>query len=223
MRISKLRLTIVFAALVLAAGANRNTAGQSTRRSESGRTRPDVCSNHELIKAIQIIDQACDEISCDFATLRQLDRQIEKGALLAAFRNPDLQSIHIFFPMNEADVKRSFDWNTGKRDQLATAKYMNDPDNSIVYVLGRASAVGDLDVNVRLSRERMRSVMKYLKNDLGVRCHAFHGGWFGREIQQLSLSDARMLNIEPRDFRDDPLILNQSVHLFIFPCADKLF
>jgi len=198
----------------------RSAANESVR--VGGSDTPRVCTNPELLKAIRIIDRACNEISCDFSTLRELNQQIDKGLLLQAFRNPELQSVHIFFPINKAKLDDAFDWRSTKRDQIASLKYISEPDRAVVYVLGRASTVGNRDLNVRLSRERMRNVLNFLKNGLGIRCHAFHGGWFGQEIQQLSLSDARMLNIEPLDFRNDSLVLNQSVHIFVFPCAELL-
>jgi hypothetical protein len=200
--------------------APRAMVAASSLAASSGR--PRVCSSGSLVQAIRIIDNACNEISCDFASLRQLNTTIEKGALLAAFQNPDLHSVHIFFPINRTRLNEAFDWQTTKRDQLATLKYIPDPGQSVVYVLGRASAVGDRDRNVALSRERMRNVLEFLKRELGVQCHAFHGGWFGDEIQQLTPSDAHLLNIEPLDYRNDRLILNQSVHIFVFPCADLL-
>jgi hypothetical protein len=30
------------------------------------------------------------------------------------------------------------------------------------------------------------------------------------------------LNIDAADYRHNPLILNQSVHVFVYPCADLL-
>ncbi|HVT61810.1 MAG TPA: hypothetical protein VHR45_25860 [Thermoanaerobaculia bacterium] len=196
--------------------------GEAVVRPAANDVTPRVCSNDELIKAIRIIDRACEKLTCDFATLRELDRRVNKSALLQAFRSPELQSIHLFFPRNEVDVKHSFDWGTIKREQLDTVKYINNPRDAVVFVLGRASITGNFDINKRLSRERMKSVMGYLEEELHVKCHAFHGGWLGKEIQQWSMSDANFLNINHQDFRNDELILNQSVHVFVFPCATLL-
>src|SRR5947209_18036962 len=74
-------------------------AGQQS--SPNSMVRPRVCSNLELIKAIRIIDRACNKITCDFATLRELDKRVNKAALLQAFRTSEIQSVHIFFPRNE--------------------------------------------------------------------------------------------------------------------------
>lgn len=183
--------------------------------------RPRVCTNEALREAIRIIERACDEITCKVSTLRELDTRVPKEALLSAFEERELKSVHVFFPMNIFKLEESFDWNTTKKSQLGTLAYLSDPDNSVIFILGRASIVGDPDYNQRLSRERMRGVMEYLKS-LGVRCHSFRGAWFGREILQLTKSDAELVRIERRDYRDDPLILNQSVHVFVFPCADLL-
>jgi outer membrane protein OmpA-like peptidoglycan-associated protein len=214
---AKLLLPILLLALLSCAN---QVAGQ--QQTPNSMVRPRVCSNLELIKAIRIIDRACNKLTCDFATLRELDKRVNKSALLQAFRTSDIQSVHIFFPQNEVELKRSFDWATVKKDQLDTIKFIDNPSNAVVFVLGRASTTGDFELNKRLSRERLRSVMSYLETELHVRCHSFHGGWLGKEIQQWSMSDADFLKINHRDFRNDDLILNQSVHVFVFPCADLL-
>ena len=216
-------VVISFVSILLFGLSGYANPATGQQQSPNSMVRPRVCSNLELIKAIRIIDRACNKLStCDFATLRELDKHVNKSALLQAFRTPELQSVHIFFPRREVDLKRSFDWNTVKKDQLDTIKFLENPDNAVVFVLGRASITGDFELNKRLSRERMRSVMSYLQEELHVRCHSFHGGWLGKEIQQWSMSDSDFLKINHRDFRNDELILNQSVHVFVFPCADLL-
>jgi hypothetical protein len=183
---------------------------------------PRVCGNEELLRAMRIIDAACDTITCNFTTLKELNANVQKRQLLYALRDPYLQPVHVFFPMNETDVHRAFDWSTTKREQLATLQFIDDPEQSIIYVIGRASTTGDHDINVRMSRERMRSVMKYLQEELRVKCHNFHGGWLGREILQLNESDAEFLHIYPNDYRRDTYILNQSVEIFVYPCKKSL-
>jgi hypothetical protein len=183
--------------------------------------RPPVCANVELRRAIRSINDACTDITCDFSKLRELD-DIDKGKLLAALRNPYLRPVHLFFPKGQTQLSDAFDWRTTKKDQLDSIKYIDDPDNTIVFVIGRASATGNRDVNIRLSRERMLSVMDYVRNHLQVKCHKFKGGWLGKDYLQLSRSDATLLNVESRDYREDELILNQAVHVFVFPCRDVL-
>jgi hypothetical protein len=220
LRVCPIRMifAIPFSAMLLF--CTGGVAGQQGAVSSNGR--PRVCTNVELVKAIRIIDGACTDLSCDFTKLKELDARVDKSTLLAALRDPFLQPVHIFFPRGKSDLDQAFDWRTKKEDQLKSIKFINDPANSIVYVIGRASTTGSRDTNITLSRERMRVVMNYIKYTLGVKCHAFHGGWLGREILQLNESDARLLNLEPDDFREDWLVLNQSVHVFVFPCADVL-
>jgi len=208
------KATLISLALLLSANYGPLAAAQ----------RPRICEdkNGALIQAIRIIDRACNDIDCNFSTLRELNFRIEKEALLAAFRNPDLQSVHIFFPVSKSDETDILDWNASKRSQLNSIKYAAGLEDSVIFVLGRASAIGDIDTNIRLSRARMQTVMRYLKYDLHLNCRGFRGGWFGREILQLTKSDAAMLQIDSQDFRDDEDILNQSVHIFVFPCGGLL-
>jgi outer membrane protein OmpA-like peptidoglycan-associated protein len=183
--------------------------------------RPPVCDNVELRRAIRTIYDACNDITCDFSKLQELE-DIDKSKLLAALRNPYLRPVHLFFPSGRTQLQETFDWRTTKQAQLDSVKLLDDPENTIVFVIGRASVTGNRDLNIRLSRERMLSVMDYLKNKLQVRCHKFKGGWLGKEYLQLTPSDATVLNLNGRDYRDDELVLNQAVHVFVFPCKDVL-
>lgn len=182
---------------------------------------PPVCGNRELRRAIRTINDACADITCDFSKLHELE-DIDKGKLLAALRNPYLRPVHLFFPKGQTQLGDIFDWRTTKKAQLDSIKLLDDPQNSVVFVIGRASVTGNHDTNVALSRERMLSVMKYVKDVLQVKCHKFKGGWLGKEYLQLSRSDAALLNLEPRDYRGDELVLNQAVHVFVFPCPEVL-
>ena len=181
-----------------------------------------ICSNTALRDAIRIIQHACTETNCNFDALMALDRQVDKGALLAAFRDSDLKPVHIFFPLNEDRIEKSFDWKVSKKSQLDTIRYLSEPKRAAIFVIGRASTIGRPDSNRRLSIRRMQSILKYLKKDLKIDCETFYGGYLGAEIFQLRLTDARALNIEPTDFRNDEYILNQSVHIFVFPCGEML-
>jgi outer membrane protein OmpA-like peptidoglycan-associated protein len=183
-------------------------------------SRPTVCNNVELRKTIQIIDRACNDISCDFRELKEIDSKVDKPALLAAMTNPYMKHITLFFPEDKSDLGEIFDWKASKKSYLDSFRYVDDPDNAIVFVLGRASSKGNFQHNVDLSRERMRSVLNYLKQNMS--CKTFHGAWLGKGIFQLVEDDARRLGIAPVEYRNNPLILNQSVHVFVFPCGDLI-
>ena len=183
--------------------------------------RPMICKSHELLAYMRKIKQACNDITCDFKKLKEIDENVDKPTLLAALRSPYLHPVHIFFPVGKTALNTAFDWNSTKRSQLGSLKTLEDPQNSVIFVLGQASAKGSHDLNINLSEQRMQSVMSYL-TEIGVQCKKIHGAFLGREIFQLSASDASFLYIPADDFREDPFVLNQSVHLFVFPCADLL-
>lgn len=183
--------------------------------------KPPVCDNRELRRAIRAIYDACSDVTCDFTKLRELE-DIDKGKLLAALRNPYLRPVHLFFPVGRTKLSDALDWMSGKREQLESIKMIDDPDNTVVFVIGVASDAGDRDLNVRLSRERMLNVMSYIKNHLQVKCYQIKGGWLGKQYLQLSQSDAALLNVANGDYRSDKLVLNQAVHIFVFPCRDVL-
>jgi len=192
-----------------------------TDAGEPERGWPNVCRNPELLRAIAVIESACRTSGCDVSKLTQLDT-LNKPTLLLALRNPNLMPVHLFFPNNKSDVRDTFDWYTTKRDQLATLKYTSDPSNAIIFVIAHTSRSGSRERNYALSRDRVTSVVKYLQNNLGVRSRSFRAAWLGEDVFNLSETDARLLEIEPRDYRRDDRILNQSVHIFVYPCADLL-
>lgn len=183
---------------------------------------PQVCSNAELLKAIEIIEEACGEFTCDISKLMELDTRIDKPTLFGALRNPHLAPVHLFYPMNHSDIEDAFDWETLKKEQLESLKFVADPMSTIVYVLGRASRTGNREYNIQLSRDRALGVLKHIQSEVEKDFIHFHGAWVGKEVLQLQRSDARLLNLEPQDFREDDLVMNQAVHVFVFPCADLL-
>lgn len=185
------------------------------------RVRPSVCRSRELLRALRIIDGACTAIACDLSTLRQLNT-LPRQRLLSALWDPALMPVNIFFPSGQTDVRRAFDWRSRKRLQLSRLKDIFDPENAIVYVVGRASDGGSIELNSSLGRERMESVMRYLKDDLHVRCHRFSGVWLPEGVVALGESDARLLNIDSREYRHDPSVLNQSILVFVYPCPASL-
>jgi outer membrane protein OmpA-like peptidoglycan-associated protein len=183
-------------------------------------TEPAVCSNQELLSALQVLHRACTPLRCNFTKLRELNDARYRDALLAAFANRDLNTVHIFFPSDKSEISDCFDWASGKQSQLNTFKYLNNASQSTVYLIGRASTTGSIDHNRLLSAARMQSVHDYLRYKLRIPCPNFRGAWMGKEILQFSLSDAHYLQLPAQEFRSDPLVLNQAVHAFAIPCGD---
>ncbi len=179
----------------------------------------EVCNNEPLKRAVSIVAGACSELSgCNFEALREIDR-INRPALLAALRDPAVLPVHVFYDMNVSDLTRSIGWSA-KRDILGTYEYLTGIERATLFVLGQASDIGDFDTNVRLSRERMQGVLLYLRDVLKIKCVAIKGGYLGAKIFKLTPSDASALNIDPTEYRGDPNVLNQSVHVFVFPCSN---
>jgi hypothetical protein len=179
---------------------------------------PPVCNNQELIKAVRIIDNACDQVDCDFRELAQLDRNVDKASLLAALTNRDLSPVHLFFPEGKFALQDAFDWDTTKRAHLDRLRYIDRPEDVVVFVLGRASVTGDPMANRDLSWKRMRGVLTHIKSLLQNRCRHFKGAWFGEEILYLEPEDASLLGLRDHEWRNSQLVLNQAVHVFVFPC-----
>ena len=184
----------------------------------------DVCANPTLFEFFQILGAACETGECDPSVMAEIDDRVDRAKLLGALRNPALSPVHLFFPSARYRLDDSFDWSSDKADQLASIEgaLNGSHENAIVYVIGKASRVGDPETNIRLSRERARGVVDYMRTHVSDRFHHYHTAWAGDEGLQFTHSHARILNLEPRDFRDDDLVLNQAVHVFVYPCVDAL-
>lgn len=189
---------------------------------------PRICKQSELLKAIRIIDSACRDLkNCDHSKLKQLDHDVDKPTLLAALRNQYLMPLHFFFPKGKYQLDEMIEWGDRKAE-LDSLKFLGDPDNSIVYIIGQASTLPPRngadphEYNFGLSQLRMQAVMDYLEKKLRVKCFAFRGGWLGDDIFQLNKVDANRMGIDPAEYQNDPYTLNQAVHIFVFPCAPLL-
>ena len=180
-----------------------------------------ICDNTDLLQAVRIIDNACSKEFCDPKKLGEIEN-VNRGDLLRALRDPYLMPVHIFFPSGKTRLNEAFDWETTKEDQLRTISNLNNPDETVIFIIGYASQTGNEGLNVGLSRDRMYAVYFYLKSVLGVKCKYIKGAWVGKTILQLQESDAALLGLNPRDYRKDPLVLNQAVHVFIYPCASRM-
>ena len=204
----------VFCVMLLMAACTLAPLAPATEAAELGAA---VCRNEALKRAVAIIDAACSELEgCNFEALKEIER-IDRVPLLAALRDVAVSPVHIFFDTNVSDVTRSIDW-AGNRDILGSYNFITNIEHGTMYVIGQASRVGSFDVNVKLSRDRMQSVLLYIRDVLKVKCHRIKGGYLGSEVFQLRLSDANALGVAPPQYRGDVQVLNQAVHVFVFPC-----
>lgn len=185
--------------------------------------RAPVCDNAALKEVFDLISTACRTGECDPKILAQLDSRVNRGQLLGILRNRELSGVHLFFPSNRDEVTNIFDWTVSKSQQLESLRYaVSRPEETVVYVVGKASTTGTFEHNRQLSRERARSVGAWIQSNIRLPFHHIHYAWTGEEYLQFNFSDARSLNLEPQDFRSDDLILNQAVHVFIYPCAPPM-
>src|SRR5690348_13858174 len=100
------------ARIIMISAAITLLAGDSTYPQQY--QRPPVCDNRELRRAIRAIYDACNDVTCDFSKLRELD-DIDKGKLLSALNNPYLRPVHLFFPQGKTQLTDAFDWRTTKK------------------------------------------------------------------------------------------------------------
>ncbi len=179
-----------------------------------------ACSSAEVWSVFRILDRASNPYELGRPTrIWSLDETVDKSVFLSAFREPSFHSVHLFFPLNETDIQRAFDWNTIKRDQIDVLRLLRN-DRSKFYILGSASNIGDPDLNRSLASQRVASTINYLLRNIGIKVGRINVGLLQKEQIQLSFNDAKFLNIPKEDFRADDLILNQSVHIIVFPCAE---
>ncbi len=202
--------TLLLAAPLLAPGPGLGQADPG---------RPAICSDQNLKRAVQIVHEGCMQSECDFQKLKKMEVTVDKTAFVAVFRDPYLRSLRIFFPINKFEIGEAFDWKSTKKQQVDAFQFYTPGRNDLIFVIGSASDIGATAHNRDLSARRMESVLDYLKNELSIQCNGcFHQGFLGEEVMQLSLDDAQLLNVDRTSYRNDKHILNQSVHVFVYPC-----
>ena len=213
-------IRIVLATVVLAClGAPRSALAD-----------PSVCQKPDMVEFINKIWNACNtpgQGGCNEAELKQIETLsgtgLDRATIMFALKT--LRPIHVFFPMGKSDIGDALDWPTQRQDQFEVLKKTMEGENtdgSIVFVIGRASATGSAKLNFELSQKRTLSVYQYLRGSLKLNCTDIQKVWFGREVMQLKHGDARQIEIEKEEYRDNELILNQSVEVFVWPCKNKI-
>ncbi len=181
----------------------------------------DRCDNKTLEEVFNIIHAACTEERCDPTRLKEITKSIERWKVLTAMRT--LFTVHMFFPKGKTDIESSLDLSTTTSDQQAMLqREITKPYETVVYVVGRGSSSGSDRTNWEISRERTLAVYNYLVNDLKLKCRFLQKVAFGKTILQLTVSDAKLLNIAEGDYRSDENVLNQSVEIFVYPCRNRL-
>ena len=182
---------------------------------------PLMCNDTELLQYIDTIDRACNNDVCDSDAIRELDSSVSKAKLMPVLGNPNLGLVSLFYPRDRDDITQTFEWRSRRHTQIQAFKNISS-DSVSIYILGRASKIGDVGYNVGLSRRRAINVRNYLKELLGGRCSDYHVAWVGRDTLQLDRKDAASLGIPEIDYQDDLFVLNQSVQVFVFPCKHAL-
>lgn len=184
--------------------------------------RPEICRNATLLNAVRIIDEACSPRGCDASIFEGLDTEIDRATFLAALRNPLLSTVHVFFQTDRYELDDIFDWNERKNSQIKSALYFNDPENTVLFIVGKASAPGSEEYNFSLSRRRAESVHQFVLQEMDVRSREVMVGFLGEQAAQLNEEEANMLGVPRAAYRGSEQILNQSVHVFAYPCADLI-
>jgi hypothetical protein len=120
-------------------------------------------------------------------------------------------------------MQSALDLSTTKEFQLEKLRSeIKNPDDTVVYVVGRGSAQGSDRTNWEISRKRTLAVYRYLLEDLKLNCRYIQKVALGKNIFQLTAGDAKLLNIPEADYRGDKSVLNQSVEIFVYPCRNRL-
>lgn len=203
-----------------------------------------VCQKSDLLRALAYVYYGCGTI-CHPDVIKAVDGEtIDRATLIGILSSPRLVVRHVFFPMKQTSIKTVLDWDIrgsgSKRDQLMSLK-QNVDRGGMLFIIGKASTVGNPKTNMDLSYARMWSVRQFLVNDVKVDCPEIRGGWFGEDAFQFEESDAARLSIQPYEYRSPApseysrlgsaayeemrrqarYTLNQAVHVVFVPCGPK--
>lgn len=118
----------------------------------------------------------------------------------------------IFFRIGESTLD-----STDRRDIQHMADLLSTPPymHHHILLIGRASKIGDHEMNMALSERRVRAVRQALLSS-GIDPTRIKAFWLGWEQPYLTRDIARQLHIPSEAFGDDEVKLNQSVMLVLY-------
>jgi hypothetical protein len=204
-----------------------------------------VCERSDVLRALAYIYYGCGDV-CDPSVIKQLDEgPIDRATLMGILSSPRVTRRHVFFQMgyDKFGLDSILDFNIrgegSKRDQLQSLKTAVDR-GGMVFILGKASTIGDAEKNRKLSENRMWTVRQFLFS-AGVDCPVMKGGYFGADAFQFNESDAATFGIQGYEYRAPQpgdaarlgreeyerklqrarYTLNQAVHVIFVPCPPE--
>jgi hypothetical protein len=189
-----------------------------------------ICSHQGLLETLSIIRTSCLDGSCDIdAMLDKINPKVGKADFLAAVSR--LTNGTAFFRSGQSTLSPKE--KQAVKSQLAKSMgpMVENPDNSVMYLIGKASKVGTTQQNRTLASQRVATVYRLVeqlrKKGVG-RCKQYYRSYVGEERFQISedeASEARYgTSTQWKRRGNEPLnaYINQSVAFFVYPCFREM-
>jgi hypothetical protein len=191
-----------------------------------------VCKSKDLINILGTLRKFCQNGKCDVESFKKNAKTI---AVSDFWKLLDQPSVHSFF---YCSGKTEIDNNQFKRkspDLIASLGSMIAvPENTAIFMMGKASAKGDDDVNRSLSAQRVQIAAKRITEIMSKTgskwgCDNVYQTYVGEEAFEFSENKAQETNLfsseDKREWRacgnhssEFEDYLNQSVIVFTYPC-----
>jgi hypothetical protein len=191
-----------------------------------------VCKSKDLINILGSLKKFCQKGKCDVESFKKNAKTI---AVEDFWKLLDQPSVHSFFYCSGKVEIDNNQFNRKSPDLISSLSSMIAvPENTAIFMLGKASAKGDDELNRSLSAQRVQFFAKKVadimnKTGSNFACDNIYQTYVGEEAFEFSESKAQRHNLfsnedkrESRacgnhgsEFED---YLNQSVIVFTYPC-----
>ena len=190
----------------------------------------DICNHAGMKETLAVIRASCVDGTCDIdAMLKKIDKSIGKHHFLAAVSK--LPGGVVFFQTGKTTLTAKEQEIAENNIRAAIGPMVENPENSVFYMIGKASKSGSTQHNRTIASKRVATVYRLVEKvrESGQgRCAQYYRSYVGEERFQITKGDAQKFRYgvdEQWKQKGKAKIndyLNQSVAFFVFPCFKQM-
>lgn len=200
----------------------------------SNNSTPKICKHEGMLDIMSRIRRVCVKGKCDLDKLLTEANSLNLTEFISLMNIIEQKTIFFFktgaTELDQGQVEE-------KIEQLVSQLtfMIADPDNTVAFIIAKASKKGDRLKNRQLSTARAQTVFhlieKALKErDQSPKCDQIYRTYVGAEMWDFKVSDAKSAGYiksedlsRARSFREKPYdFINQSAMVFNFPCFQQM-
>jgi outer membrane protein OmpA-like peptidoglycan-associated protein len=213
---------------------NNESTVQSQTLTQSNRDVPKICKHKGVLEIVSNLRKVCIKGKCDLTKLLKKANMLNLTKFLALIKLNENKTTFFF---RKGKVTLDPEQVQEKIESLvAQLTYMiQEPDNTIAFIIAKASKTGTTKQNQVLSTKRAESVFQIVEKALEehaeeMSCDQIYRTYVGSRLFQFNVTDAKESGYykdvdmkRARKFREkDVEFINQSAVVFAYPCFEEM-